>query len=164
MHLIRKILLAFTVILLMPACSVADISKQNENQCNKAIWGTLEVATIDTSSPAHNAYLFNCATLPNIGLPNQPRSKSLLEKMKKAEIASQLLAKGVDVQYQDKHGSTLLMSAVLSYFPAEKKMEMVKILVQKGMDWKHENKYGKTALDLAKYREDKAMVEYLSGL
>jgi ankyrin repeat protein len=164
----KKTLLILGFFMLLPACGWGGggmtVNEQNNVElCNKAKNGVLDINAIDLNSPQQIAYLFNCAVSVRIGEADESRQKYLDTQKNKMHIASVLLVKGVDVSYVNDDGDTLLMTVVISFLPDEWKYKTSQSLISKGVDIKHKNLNGDTALDLAKFKKDKAIIKLLDN-
>ena len=142
--------------------SESPISVENDDQCANATYGKLDLNKIESTDPSHNSFLLSCSLSAVVPKPDEDRA-ALDKCMKdKQKLASFLLAKNLDIGFKNSHGSTLLMSVVVSYFPDEWKEGAVKILIEKGCDISAVNNFGKTAMDLAKFAKNEKIIKILS--
>lgn len=139
--------------------SEVQVSAETNDQCKDATYGRLDLGNVEFKDRGHNAFLLNCSL--SVVVPEPDEKREIYDKyMKdKQKLASFLLAKNLDVNYRDSHGSTLIMSVIVSYFPNEWKEKAVRTLIEKGCDVNAVNKYGKTAFDLAGFKQNKQIIK-----
>lgn len=140
--------------------SESPISIDNSNnQCVNAIYGKLDLSNIESTNPSYNSFLLSCSLSAVVPKPDEDRA-ALDQCMKdKRKLASFLLTTNLDMGFKDSHGSTLLMSVILSHFQDKWKEEAVKILIEKGCDINVVNNYGKTAMELAKFKKNEKIIK-----
>ena len=76
------------------------------------------------------------------------------------EMATLLMSEGADVTITDDHGNQPLWSAVMN---EEVKEDVIRLLVQHGSDPENQNEAGKSPLDIARRRQDDALIDLFSG-
>jgi ankyrin repeat protein len=159
-------LLLFAILMVSCAAlsseSETPISVDSNNQCANATYGKLDLSKIESAVPSYNSFLLSCSLSELAPKPDQDRTAFDKCMKDKEKLASLLLTKNLDADFKDSHGSTLLMSAVISYFPDEWKEKAVITLIEKGCDISAVNNYEKTAMDLAKFEQNKKIVKILS--
>jgi len=139
-----------------------------KKQCQEAERGTLNIDFGKYNDPLLNSYLFKCAVsiiVPDLSLisgKSKSKEKWLAEKMKKVKIADAFLSKGIDPNYKNEYGDTLLMLVVYSYLPNKWKEDTVRALIEKGVDMDEKNSNGYTVRDIAEYREAYGVIKILS--
>ncbi len=168
MNLHRKDILVIFCILVISCTawsleSEKPVTVDKSSQCEHAAYGKLDVNKIETADPDQNSFLLNCSLSTIVPKPDEERAEFDKSMNAKQKLASFLLTKNLDAGFKDSHGSTLLMSVVVSYFPDQWKEEAVKVLIEKGCDVNAVNNYGKTAIDLAKFKKNDKIVEMLSA-
>lgn len=139
-------------------------SAKKKDQCIDASYGRLDSGNIEFKDAVHNAFLLNCSLSAVVPEPDEKREtydKCMKDKQK---LASFLLGKNLDVNYRDLHGSTLLMSVIVSNFPGEWKEKAAMTLIKKGCDVNAVNDYGRTAIDLARFKKNEKMIKMLSNV
>lgn len=159
-----------TIVILLISCSAwsseneVQVSSEEKDQCKEATYGRLDLGTMEFKNPGQNAFLLNCslsAVVPEPGEKLETYDKYIRDKQ---TLASFLLTKNLDVNYRDSHGSTLLMSAIVSYFPGEWKEKTAKNLIEKGCNVNAVNNYGRTAIDLARFKKNEKLLKLLSNV
>lgn len=144
--------------------SGVQVSAEKNDQCKDATYGRLDLGNLEFNDPGHNAFLLNCSLSAVVPEPDEKREtydKCMKDKQK---LASFLLVKNIDVNYRDLHGSTLLMSVIVSYFPDEWTEKAAMTLIEKGCDVNAVNNYGRKAIDLARFKKNEKMVKMLSNV
>lgn len=172
MNTSRKIVLILPLFFLCSAATALagdymEIDPDLAKQCEEARFGVLDVSRGDYGNIKINAYLFDCAVGVTISPPSplSGRSKSdaerNTEKNKRMDVAQALLEKGVDVNFTNRYGDTLLISVVSSFLSDEWKENIAIILINQGIDIRRKNQEGITALDLVKHRGTDRLVSIL---
>ena len=139
-----------------------------ERQCNDAKHGTLDVNRGNYSDALMNSFLFGCAVSVVVPGPSMVSGESkshkerLAKKMERAKIADFLLSKGIDPNYKNEYGDTLLMLTVSSFLPDAWKADTVRTLIKKGVSVDEKNSNGDTAMDLAAHRGTPGVIKVLS--
>lgn len=163
---LKPIIMIFSILLI--SCSAwsseseVSVPSEKKDQCKDATYGRLDLGNIEFKDLDHNAFLLNCSLLAVVPEPDEKRAtydKCMKDRQK---LASFLLTKNLEVNYRDSHGSTLLMSVIVSYFPSEWKEKTAMSLIEKGCNVNAVNNFGKTAMDLAKYKHNKKIIKILS--
>jgi hypothetical protein len=144
--------------------SGVKVSAEKNDQCKDATYGRLDYGNIEFKDPGHNAFLLNCSLSAVVPEPDEKRETYDKYMKDKQKLASLLLVKNLDVDYRDSHGSTLLMSVIVSYLPDEWKEKAAMTLIQKGCDVNAVNNYGRTAIDLARFKKNEKIIKMLSNL
>jgi ankyrin repeat protein len=160
MSTIPKIIFISFFITVLPGCATAK-NVYNERDillCEKAKSGNIDTVTLKTDSLETNAFLLDCAMAVRISGPKDSRSETQKIRAIKMETADLLLKKNFDPKYVNEDGNTLLITAILSFFPDEWKTKTVKLLLDRGVDKNHKNNYGATALSLAKQRGSESIL------
>ena len=168
MNLHRKdIFVIFSILILSCTAwsleSETPIPVDKTSLCEDAAYGKLDLSKIETADPNHNSLLLSCSLSTIVPKPDEVRAEFDQSMKAKQKLASFLLTKNLDAGFKDSHGSTLLMSVVVSYFPDQWKEAAVKVLIEKGCDVSAVNNYGKTAVDLAKFKKNQKLIEMLSA-
>ncbi len=142
--------------------------KHSEKQCQEAKHGTLNVYIGNYSDPLINSYLFGCAVsvvIPDVSMisgESKSKKERLSKKMKKAKIADFLLSRGIDSNYKNGNGDTLLMLVVSSFLLDEWKEDAVRVLIKRGVSIGEKNSNGDTVMDLAEHRGNIGVIKILS--
>lgn len=153
----------------LQASSVAA-DKLPDEQCQAAKQGKLKIADVHTDDKTRNAYLFECAVSVVISMPNMMSGESkskqqrLTEKRSRAGIADKILAKGIDTEYRNRDGDTLIMAVIRSYMVDKWKEDTVIRLHGMGVPVGAKNNHGKTAMDFARQRKNTNIINFLSSL
>jgi ankyrin repeat protein len=80
----------------------------------------------------------------------------------KTKVADHFLSHDLDLTYKNSDGDTVLMSVIASFLPEPWKEKAVTILLDKGINLKETNNNGDTALDIAKYKGNKRIIDLVS--
>ncbi len=140
----------------------SEITSNYSKPCKQAQYGIIDKNNINFKNSGLNAYLFNCSILVVVATPNESR-KSVVERNKnKQNIADLFLLKNIDIHYRDNDGGTLLMSIVVSDLATKWKLKTIQYLLSKGAHTGIKNNYGKTAMNLARYKNNKPIINLLT--
>jgi ankyrin repeat protein len=123
-----------------------------ESECAAASNGTLGNAAFERADTQRRARFFWCALTPYVGEANETAAEFARVMRAKQKLADRLLALGVDVNYRDDSGTTLLMSVVTAKVPDAWKLRVVNRLLGAGADPNARNVHGMSAFDLAQVR------------
>jgi hypothetical protein len=169
MNIYLKFLFSSYILFAAFGCSAESVIDHNYSikLCNQSKNGELNKALVDTSDPYKNSYLFDCAVsvvIPELSFTSGESggAQRKEKKQKRMEIANLFLSKGIDIDYINKDGDTLLMAVVMSFFPEEWKNATIRTLIDKGVSISNKNPNGDTALSLAKYKGNIKIIELLS--
>jgi ankyrin repeat protein len=159
--MLRNNIAALLVLCTFESVAIAQTPvEKNDYTCLNASMGELNPALIKKDDRLQNSYLLTCVLSPVALEPGY--SHSAIKKMAKGrlDLGNRLLISGIDVNYENKDGTTLLMFAALSFMSTAWREKLVRELLEKGIDTTKKNAYGFTALDYA-HDERNATIEAL---
>ncbi len=151
MNIYHNILLIALALCILPRCSYCSDEEKSptshqENQCDYAMRGELDINTHKLDDYEFNSYLLNCAIAIIVPLPDESKVSIQDRIEKKLKISDLLIAQNLDVNFKDETGTTLLMAVIISYMPHDWKSQAAEILLTTGVDIETKNIYGKPAL------------------
>lgn len=168
MNIIRKSFLSVFLFAVTTGCAFPNDQKESKLPtylCEQAKYGQLDIEQAQIADPLINTYLLDCAVsvvISEVSLQSGPYKDKSKTKEMKTKIADHFLSQDLDLTYKNDDGDNVLMSVIASFLPEPWKEKAVTALLDKGIDLKEINSNGDTALDIAKYKGNKRIVDLVS--